>query len=385
MPAALTRRDFVKKLLAASAGLSLLPPLARAAGKEAFSFPLLGDLHFDKLACHDLETLQRDKPDDVRQVREYTSLTSHIIPRLFATVRGTIAELNRAPETSVPFTVQVGDLVEGLCGSDEQTRQLDAGALAFVREAGLGVPFLFAKGNHDITGPGATDAFKSVFQPFLGEQAAAFGGDRAMSSARYRVEYGNALFCFFDAYDKESLGWLEATLAQRTSQHCFVVIHPPVVPYGARATWNIFSSERQKAQRERLLELLGKHHAFVLSGHIHKYNLLVRSTPRGGKFLQLGVSSVIRSPEITAEHVLSGVKSYNADQVTVEPGFSPATESQRRAVYQTEAPFVRQFEYADLPGYAVVTVNGPKVTARIYSGITRQLWRTLELTELLKA
>ena len=385
MRPALTRRAFAKTLLAATAGLNLLPSLARAGSKEAFSFPLLGDLHFDKLVCHDLESLQRDKPDDVRQVREYTSLTSDILPRLFTTVRANIAELNRSPETSVPFTVQVGDLVEGLCGSDEQSRQLDAEALAFVREAGLGVPFLFTKGNHDITGPGATEAFKSVFQPFLGEQAAAFGGDRAMSSARYRVEYGNALFCFFDAYDNESLGWLEAALAQRTVQHCFVVLHPPVVPYGARATWHVFSSERQKAQRDRLLELLGKHNAIVLSGHIHKYNLLVRATPRGGKFLQLGVSSVIRSPQITPEHVLSGVKSYNADQVNVEPNFSPATEKQRREVYQTEAAFVKQFEYADLPGYAVVAVNGPRVTARIYSGITRQLWRTLELTELLGA
>src|ERR1035437_2145490 len=39
------------------------------------------------------------------------------------------------------------------------------------------------------------------------------------------------------------------------------------------------AGERDKAQRDRLLELLGKHNAFVLSGHIHKYNLLVRATP----------------------------------------------------------------------------------------------------------
>ena len=51
----------------------------------------------------------------------------------------------------------------------------------------------------------------------------------------------------------------------------------------------------------------------------------------------------------------------------------------------TEAAFVRQFEYADLPGYVVVAVNGRRVTARIYSGITRRLWRTLELSELLAA
>jgi hypothetical protein len=344
MRTTLTRRGFAKTLLAGTASLGLLPALARGGNKEAFSFPVLGDLHFDKLGYHDLELLQQDKPDDLRQVREYSSLTSGMVPRLFATVRDTIAESNRSPETAVPFTVQVGDLIEGLCGSDEQSRQLDTDALAFVREARLGAPFLFTKGNHDITGPGAADA-----------------------------------------YDKESLGWLEAALAQRTGQHCFVVLHPPVVPYGARSTWHLFSGDRQKAQRDRLLELLGKHNAFVLSGHIHKYNLLVRSTPGGGRFLQLGVSSVIHSPEITASHQLSGKNSYNPDQVSVEPSFSPSTETQRRAVYETEAAFVQQFEYADLPGYAVVAVNGPRVTARVYSGITRRLWRTLELSGLLAA
>ena len=77
------------------------------------------------------------------------------------------------------------------------------------------------------------------------------------------------------------------------------------------------------------------------------------------------------------------MKDYNGDQVTVEPNFSPATEQQRRAVYQAEAPLVKQFQYADLPGYAVVQVNGPRVTAIVYSGVGRQAWRTLALSDLL--
>ncbi len=380
-----TRREFIRTLLAGTAGLSLLPPPARAGAKDSFAFPLLGDLHFDKLACHDLAWLQNEKPDDLRQVREYSSLATSILPRLFPRVREAIAALNRSPKTSVPFVLQVGDLVEGLCGSDEQTRQLDAAALDFVREAGLGVPFLFTKGNHDITGPGAAEAFKSVFHPFLGEQAAVLGGDGKLSTARYQIEYRNAQFCFFDAYDRESLAWLEAALARRTARHCFMVIHPPVVPYGARATWNIFSSARDKAQRERLLELLGKHNVFVLSGHIHKYNLLVRATPGGGRFLQLGVSSVITEAKPRPQHLLSGVKNYNANQVIVEPNFSPTTEPQRRAVYESEAPYVKQFQYADLPGYAVIQVTGPQVTARIYSGVGRKVWRTLALSNLLES
>jgi hypothetical protein len=378
-----TRRDFLKTVVAGTAGLSLLPSAGLAASKEAFAFPLLGDLHFDELGCHNQELLGREKPDDLRQVRQYCALTAGTMPRLFASVHAAIGDLNVVPETRVPFALQVGDLVEGLCGTAEQTQQLDAAALNFVRAARLGVPFLFTKGNHDITGPGAADAFKSVFHSFLSEQAAALGGDGKLATARYQIEYGNALFCFFDAYDKESLAWLEAALARRTARHCFLVVHPPVVPYGARATWHLFSGEQEKIQRERLLGLLGKHNVIVLSGHIHKYNVLVRATPGGGKFLQLGLSSIINEADPRPQHLLSGVKDYNGDQVNVEPNFSPATAEQRRAVYQAEAPFVKQFQYADLPGYAVVQVNGPQVKAAIYSGVGRQVWRTLVLSDLL--
>ena len=379
----MTRREFTQTLLAAG-GLSLLQPLAHAARPTGFSFVLLGDLHFDRLAHHELDWLQRDKPDDLRQVRDYSRIAAEFMPRLFATVRDHVVELNRSGNTRVTFAVQVGDLVEGLCGSEALAFRQNNEALEFVRQANVGAPFLFTKGNHDVTGPGAPEAFKQVFHPFLAAQAAQCGGS-PLSGARYAVEQQDALFCFFDAYDNESLGWLEATLAKRTARHCFVVLHPPVVPYGARSTWHIFSGQRQRPQRERLLELLGKNNAFVLSGHIHKYNLLVRATAGRGRFLQLGVSSVVPAPVVTPKDVLLGLKQYNADQVRLEPNFSPKTETERRAVYETEALAVKQFEYADLPGYSVVTVNGPRVTAKIYSGSSRDLWRNLNLTKLLES
>lgn len=67
----------------------------------------------------------------------------------------------------------------------------------------------------------------------------------------------------------------------------------------------------------------------------------------------------------------------------MEPKFSPDTEPARRAVYAAERPFVKAFDYADLPGYSVVTVDGPRVTARIFPGLNRQPWRTVDLSALL--
>jgi len=374
----ITRREFVRRVCAGAAGLSVSPLLA-AAPVAPFSFLLLGDLHFDRLEHHDLPALGRDKPDDLRQVRDYSRITVEILPKLFAALRDARAEAGRPSMAGPRFVVQVGDLVEGLCGSAQRARQQDMEVLDWLRQANLGLPFLFAKGNHDITGDGAVEAFKEVFHPFLSEQAGRLQADVKPAGARYALEHANALFCFFDAYDRESLPWLEAVLAGRSAAHCFVVLHPPVVPYGARSTWHLYSADREKSQRDRFLELLGRHNAVVLSGHIHKYSFLERRTARGGKFVQLALSSVIPALAVEPRNLLSGIADYNADQVKVEPAFSPATEAHRRAVYETEAPFVRQFQYADLPGYAVVTVDGAAVTARLFAGAGRRLWRTVDL------
>jgi hypothetical protein len=371
----LTRRDFLRTSAAALA----LPSLATAAPptSEAFSFVLLGDLHYDKLEHHDMAWLEKNKAGDLTQIRNYSRISSDITPRLFAAVRESVAETRSA------FVLQVGDLVEGLCGTEELAARQNAEALAFVDSMKLGVPFLFTKGNHDVTGEGAPEAFQKVFLPYLGRQSAGHGGK--LDAACYTIEHGGALFCFSDAYDKASLDWLDAALARRTARHCFVLIHPPVVPYGARAAWHLYSSERDRSRREKLLTLLGKQNAFVLGGHIHKYSTLTRTTPAGGRFVQLAVSSIINAPEVQPKDQLSGIAEYNGDQIRVEPRHSPETEKERRAIYEAEKPFVTSFTYADLPGHAVISVDGAGVTARMYSGVSRQLWKEVDLVQAMNA
>jgi hypothetical protein len=384
----ISRRHFLQSTAAATS-LALAPSWTRAAsagsGKQ-FSFILLGDLHYDKLEHHDMTWVKKDKPNDVSQIENYTKITREISPRLLATVRETIGELNKTPATRVSFVLQAGDLVEGLCGSEELSVRQNTEALSFVRDAKLGVPWLFTKGNHDITGPGAVAAFGSVFHPFLTQQTRALMPASAeVKSARYTVECGNAQFVFFDAYDAAtSLDWFEAVAAKRSAEHFFAIVHPPVVPYGARSTWHIFSAEKERTRREKFLALLGDQHALVIGGHIHRYNTLTREAGKG-RFAQFALSSIIPAPDVKPKMELSGLGKYNGDQIRVEPNFSPDNEAARRAVYDAERPFVKAFEYADLPGYAVVTVDGAKVTVKMYSGFSRNLWRTVDFTALARA
>jgi hypothetical protein len=384
----LTRRRFLRHSAALTLAASLPPgrPTASAATSPAaspdrnFSFLLLGDLHFDRPEHHDLAWVRRDKPNDVRQIEGYCRNTREVTPQLLATLRRTWDELHRQPAARPAFVLQVGDLVEGLCGSEELAARQNREAVEFVEGALPGRPFLFTKGNHDITGPGAGPAFGQVFHPYLTTQVRRLTpGAAEVTSARFTVDCGRAQFVFFDAYEAaKSLEWLEAVAARRTAEHWFVVIHPPVVPYGARSTWHVFASPKEQARREKLLALLGDQQAIVLGGHIHRYNRITRRAGRG-RFTQFALSSVLTAPEVRPQTVLEGIDRYTPDQISVEPSFSPTNEAERRAVYVAERPAVTAFEYADLPGYAVVTVDGPQVLVRMCAGTGTTVWRTARL------
>jgi Calcineurin-like phosphoesterase len=384
MKALCHRRDFLKSALTATASLAVPVPWARADTRTAFSFIALGDLHYDRLGLHDMGFLQANYPSDISQIQNYSRITASIMPRLFAAVRNTIADLNAQGQYPVAFVLQLGDLVEGLCGSEQLATQQSREVLALVRNAKLGAPFFFCKGNHDITGPGATNAVQNVYLPFLRQQTAAFKWGGAMQRPYYSVEYGNSLFCVYDSYDTNSLAWLQSTLAGRTAQNCFVIMHEPVVPYGARANWIVFygSDSTNTANRAQLLSLLGRQNAYVLGGHIHKFNTLVRQTSTSGRFSQLGIGSVVDPINLQPKAILCGVQYYDcADQLATEPSFDPASYQQRCNLYSAEAPYVTQFEYANMMGYAVVRVNGSTVEADVYSGASRKIWQSIPLSQ----
>lgn len=370
-----SRRQFLR----ACAATAVTGGVLRAAeAAKPFSFVLLGDLHYDSLAHHDFKWLQEHHAGDLSQIQNYSRLTTEVMPGVFAAVKQRIAALR---ESAAPpaFVLQVGDLVEGLCGNAELSVRQNGEALAFVAKQELGVPLLFTKGNHDVTGDGAKEAFDEVLLPFMQKEAKQVDEGAANTKANHLVTHGEAQFAFFDAYEKTSLEWLEAVAAKRTGRHLFVIIHPPVVPYGARATWHLYASEKAKAQRAKLLDLLGQQEAMVLGGHLHKFSALTRLA--GGKcFSQLAVSSVVSALHQAPKDELHGIASYNGDQVKLEPKHAPETAALRRELYETERKQVTAFEYADTAGYALVTVNGGNVEAAIHAGTRDEVFQKVKIS-----
>ena len=367
------RRDFLVRAAGAvafGAGGSWAVA-APAAGDGEWSFPVLGDLHIDQLDHHDMEWLRKEQPNDVSQVQSYSRITREVTPKLLDVVR---KQVNGA-KAGVPFALQLGDLVEGLCGSEALATRQANDALDMVRAIGLPVPFLFTKGNHDITGPGAREVYDRVLVPFMAGQA---GG--GIEGAGFTREREGTLLVFFDAYDKNSLDWFAGLMAERKPRRLLFVIHPPVVPYNARSTWHVYSSPRQEAQRRRLLDLLGAARAVVLCGHLHKYSFLVRRTATG-RFAQFALSSVASSADAAPRDLIEGVEKYGPDLVRLEPKHAPDTVDQRRRALEEERPFIERFEYADTWGHALVTVRGNQVHASVYRGLGQDAWKSLDLTD----
>ena len=322
-----------------------------------WAFPVLGDLHIDRPEHHDMAWLEKEKPADVSQVKNYARITREVTPKLLAAVRAQV----KAARVPVPFAVQLGDLVEGLCGSEDLAAKQATDALDMVRRADLSVPFLFTKGNHDVAGPGAAKVYDQLLVPFLATQ------DRPdIKSAAYARERQGTLLVFYDAYNKGSLDWFAQVIADRKPRRLLFVIHPPVVPFNARSTWHVYSSSKQETERKRLLELLAR----AGGGTVRSSAQVQLPGPPDGErpFAQLAISSVGSTDGAKPRDLIENVKGYGPDLVKLEPKHSPETEQRRREVLEAERPFVERFEFADTWGHAMLSVHGDRVRSFPFQG-----------------
>jgi len=335
----------------------------------AYSFVYLGDIHFDKRSHHDFEWVKANKPNDIRQIEDYVRITENHTPGLLRRIQTVIESSNG----QIKMIVQGGDLTEGLCGSRALQETQFKDVIECIRNHIPETTFITTKGNHDITGPGAREAFDNVMLPWLSKEC-----KKQIDSASFYFLKGPDLFVFFDAYHNNNLDWLEKTLSQNKHRYVFVVMHPPAVPYNARSTWHLFSRAKEKDVRERFLNILGANKVILLTAHLHKYVVLARRTSRG-TFVQFSINSVISSPKISVKDHLEGVKNYGGRLVELEPEFQPDTKEQRQKMLEDEKPYITYFEYANFPGYAVINVSDTGIKADIYTGDSGKVWKSVPL------
>ncbi len=344
---------------------------------SSMSFVLLGDLHYDKLENHDMEWLSREKPGDVRQV------TVTYVPNTELNWDGLMYNVRQVVRTEKPRVrgiVQIGDLSEGLAGSEELAVQMAHSAINAAKDTKMGVPWLLAKGNHDITGPGAKEAFVEVYTPFIREQS----GDPTIQNATYAYRDGDVLFVFLDRWDSkvDITDFAQRTLSESDAKYKFVVMHEPVIPVTERC-WHVFRNEDEKAEREAFMKVLAENGAIVLAAHLHRYAVVRRETGYG-PIVQVMVGSVIGKERRGLPTYERTLRDYGPPLVDLVPSYKPDNAQERKAILSAEALHVTYYTMCDLAGYAVLKIDDKKneVTLDYYAGFEQMPYDRVNLTKL---
>ncbi|MDB4924230.1 metallophosphoesterase [Mucilaginibacter sp.] len=374
----LKRRTFIQYLSVMGAALPLNSWAKRfkPVADKAFNFMFLGDLHFDKLMHHDMDYLKEKYPNDIRQIENYSRITRDNLSSLMQVSK------ECANETDAKFYLQIGDFVEGLCGSKERAAIQTTELINYVEQQKFDRPFIAIKGNHDITGTGAKEVYEEIVLPWQSKQLR-----QPVTSANNVYVHNKARFILFDCFnEKDGLVWLREVIKDhKPDEQLFFCTHIPVVPYDARANWAIYIKPQQQQDREELLNMLAEHKAIVLSGHLHKTSIVVRNTSKGN-FVQVAIGSVIPSLNAPIKNHLKGLDAYTTDLTDLEPNFTPASLQLRKDILAKEKSFIRHYEYADFCGYAAISLDQQnEVNLSIFANADKQPWIKVDLTKLFTA
>ncbi len=335
------------------------------------SFIVLGDLHYNLHSDHD--TIFLKNRGLIQESLDYAENTK----KYWVPFMEVIKEKAETVKPPVKAIIQLGDLSEGLAGSVEKARQMNAHTVKALKETQMPVPWLVVKGNHETYGPGANEAYSEFFVPFFREQT----NDNKISSANYSYNTGNVQIICLDIYDynkTDIITFLEDKFSSSKAKYKFVALHEPVVPVTGLC-WYVYN--RDEERRNRLMEVIAKNKAIVLCGHLHHYSVLSRKT-KFGPLVQVMVSSVIKD---SSYQVPSHAITEFGPELVESTTWSPETMDKRRLELSKEEKYVTSYKRADFPGYAIIKINDEEETILLeyYAAFGKKPYDIVNLTDLL--
>ncbi len=252
---------------------------------KAYDVLLFGDVHYDtpevRVAGQTLsQNLQKEFERNMAQWKAN-------IP---AMLDAAAAQVSR----DTAFAIQLGDLIQGDCGSGELHRKSLEQALNQFNKR-LKIPFYPVKGNHDVRGKGGKTAYNEIVLPYL---SGALKLDKPLQNkANYAVKQEGDLYIFFDGMEPD-VEFVKKELAANTdARQVFFLTHYPVLPCvrSRGADGVVFGRPNREQERLELRRILAERNAIVFSAHVHNTNL-VRYKDEHGTITQFTCFSIVSSP-----------------------------------------------------------------------------------------
>ena len=331
----MNRRDFLTLSATGIIGLgaSSFPLSLFAGGKrdKSYSLIILGDTHFDADPPSIYHSLYNE-PNEGRNTAHRSEFTRNgemwkdRCPRLLKRASQLIVEDTR-------MVLQMGDLIQGDCGSGEVHRKMLADALDRMKSETQGLPFVTVVGNHDIRGVDA----RSTYDQYM--------------PARERL--------------------LDETKGAR---HTFIMTHGPVFPADITSCRWIFhggASEAETEARRHFRQAFARRNAIVLCGHIHQTDFLDWYGD-SGRITQMTMSSVWTSEKQKQYSVRSeGAADYG--MLREKKRQKGENMKDERALFDEYRPGIRQHINSSSQGCYKLNVNGKHVTIDFYGGDSQEI------------
>ena len=356
-------------------------PGKKKSGKDSsMSFVLLSDLHHCDTKYYNLDAMLEEKPGDHTQItKTYAPVTKENWDDLFASIQDRMESCTPA----VKGIVQMGDLSEGLANVEGYADAMAKNVIDEIKNLDFDVPWVFVKGNHDITGVGkhkaeAVASYTKYYTKFVQEQ-----GCEHVEDGNCVFRKGDALFVVLDVYNKntDQVEFVRKHLEESDAKYKFVCMHEPAIPTTERC-WH-FMRTKPEAEREAFLEILGKNKAIVLCGHLHRYSVLRRNT-KSGPVIQIMINSATSLKRQNKPRYEFKTSDYGAPLADWKPTYKPETLEERRATLVKEAEYVDFYKMNNLAGYGILSIDGKKekVTLKYYAAFEEEPYDVVDITEL---
>ena len=244
---------------------------------------LIGDLHYDNADLHPGPLSDVTRRELARNLAVWREAAPALLEQAGKTARG-----------RVDFTIQLGDFVQGDFEREELHRRGQREILDLLR-AKLPAPLYLVKGNHDIRGEGAQEAFDKDIIPYL--EATAQQPMAVPGCADYAIRKGRDLFLFCDGpgHAPARYAWMEKTIESVPDlRHLFIVCHYPAVLCDSDIPWCLLMGDLNALDLQRkMLTLLTRHNAIVLCAHTHTMRQVFYTEPgTPGRITQIALFSM---------------------------------------------------------------------------------------------
>lgn len=364
------RRRFIGLSASSLAGLSLglhLSPAEAAIKNKKYNLILLGDTHFDSEpnTVYHAKYLETSSPKTDKHRDEFIrngEMWRERLPRL-------LQRAAQLEDSRTRMVLQMGDLVQGDCGSEEMHRQFLSDAFQRMKNVFSSLPFVPVVGNHDIRGEGAERAYHDFMPARISQE---LGKD--IHKTTFSFQIGNDVFLFID-FNSPDDDEIERLLDDsKDARHTFIVSHGTILPFDGKSCRWFFhggaGKENTKARRYFRKEFALRH-AICLCGHTHKTEH-IDWYGDGGRITQMIMNSVWADPELTTFKLRAeGAAQYGElRKKSKEPNLKDET-----ALFDEYRPGLRTYIHGNGAGCYQLHVIGRHVFVDFYAGDAQRLTR----------